>query len=161
MEQTHELINAIVILHVNSDTSGVLPPSVLNHIGKFTEYVLVKDSKLKPITCSRTLHKIHTFVESQQSGSKVKQFFHQGEMGTLLKDCKNGLTQELNFFRVSSLTGFAATHTNNLFKKLTNTGIMTDISKMQVEAKQRYQEVLDMINRLSDTASSDRASTVW
>jgi hypothetical protein len=38
---------------------------------------------------------------------------------------------------------------------------MTDISKMQVEAKQRYQEALDMINGLSDTASSDRTSMVW
>ncbi|KAJ7346053.1 hypothetical protein DFH08DRAFT_809890 [Mycena albidolilacea] len=84
-----------------------LPPSALNHIGKFTE----------------TLHKIHTFVESQQSGSKVKQFFHQGEMSILLKDCKNGLTQGLDFFR------------------------------------QRHQEVLGIINALSDTTSSDRAST--
>jgi hypothetical protein len=38
---------------------------------------------------------------------------------------------------------------------------MTDISKMQAEAKQRHQEVLAMINGLTDTASSDRASTVW
>ncbi|KAF7359605.1 hypothetical protein MVEN_00684300 [Mycena venus] len=67
-------------------TGGILPPSVLNHIGKFTE----------------TLHKIHTFVESQQGGSKVKQFFHQGEMNTLLKDCKNGLTQGLEFFQLKN-----------------------------------------------------------
>jgi hypothetical protein len=38
---------------------------------------------------------------------------------------------------------------------------MTDISKMQVAAKQRHQEVVDMINGLSDTANSDRASIVW
>ncbi|KAJ6537177.1 hypothetical protein B0H19DRAFT_1079547 [Mycena capillaripes] len=36
MEQTHELLNAIVTLHVTSETDGVLPPSVLNHVGKFT-----------------------------------------------------------------------------------------------------------------------------
>ncbi|KAF7359940.1 hypothetical protein MVEN_00720500 [Mycena venus] len=69
-----------------TNTGGVLPPSVLNHIGKFTE----------------TLHKIHTFVESQQSGSKVKQFLRQGEMNTLLKDCKNGLTQGLDFFQLKN-----------------------------------------------------------
>jgi hypothetical protein len=45
MEQTHELLNAIVILHVKSDTSGALPPTVLNQIGKFTEY----------FTCQKTL----------------------------------------------------------------------------------------------------------
>ncbi|KAF7333339.1 ATPase-AAA-core domain-containing protein [Mycena venus] len=123
VEQTHELLNAIIILHVKSETGGILPPNVLSHIGKFTE----------------TLHKNHTFVESQQSGSKVKQLLHQGEMN-MLKNCKNGLTQGLDFFR------------------LKNTGIMADVSKMQAEAEQRHQEVLDMINGLSDTASSDRAS---
>ncbi|KAF7359950.1 hypothetical protein MVEN_00721800 [Mycena venus] len=140
MEQTHELLNAIIILHVESDTSGVLPPSVLNHVGKFTEQVLMEDSKFKLTTGSRTLQKIHTFVESQQSGSKVKQFLRQGEMNTLLKDCKNGLTQGFDFF------------------KLKNTGIMADVSKMQAEAEQRHQEVLSMINGLFDAASSDRAS---
>ncbi|KAF8139585.1 hypothetical protein K438DRAFT_1946675 [Mycena galopus ATCC 62051] len=126
MEQVYEFLNSIVVLHVESDTGGLLPPSVLYHIGKFTE----------------TLHKIHTFVEAQQSGSKVKQFFRQGEMRTLLKDCKNGLTQALDFFQ------------------LKNTSIMTDVCTMQAEAKQRHQEVLGMINGLSDTASSDRASTM-
>jgi hypothetical protein len=72
--------------------------------------VLAKDSRFKVTTCSRTLHKIHTFVESQQGGSKVKQFFRQGEMNTLLKECKNGLTQGLEFFRVSSLIGFTTIH---------------------------------------------------
>ncbi|KAF8141024.1 hypothetical protein K438DRAFT_2115246 [Mycena galopus ATCC 62051] len=109
---------------VKSDTGGVPPPSVLNQIGKFTE----------------TLRKIHTFIEAQQSGSKVKQFFRQGEMSALFKDCKNGLTPGLDFFQ------------------LRNSGIMTDISKMRAEAKQRHQEVLVMINGLSDTASSDGAS---
>ncbi|KAF7359968.1 ATPase-AAA-core domain-containing protein [Mycena venus] len=142
MEQTYELLNAIIILHIDSDTGGILPPSVLNHIGKFTEQVLVKDSKLKLTTCSRTLHKIYTFVESQQSGSKVKQFLRQGEMNTLLKDCKNGLAQGFEFFQ------------------LKNTGLIADISKMQAEAEQRHQEVLGMINGLSDTTSSDRASMI-
>lgn len=38
MAQTHELLNAIIVIHLKSDTEGELPPSVLNHIGKFTEY---------------------------------------------------------------------------------------------------------------------------
>ncbi|KAJ7910087.1 hypothetical protein B0H13DRAFT_1877134 [Mycena leptocephala] len=49
----------------NADTGGELPPSVLTHIAKFTE----------------TLHKIHTFVEAQQNGSRVKKFFRQGLNG--------------------------------------------------------------------------------
>jgi hypothetical protein len=37
---------------------------------------------------------------------------------------------------------------------------MTDITKMQEEAKQRHQEVLTMIEAISDVPTSDRASTV-
>jgi hypothetical protein len=70
----------------------------------------VKDSKFKLTMCSRTLHKIHAFVEFQESGGKVKQFFYQGEMNTLLKDCKKGLTQGLDFFQVSSHIGFTTIH---------------------------------------------------
>lgn len=38
--------------------------------------------------------------------------------------------------------------------------IIEDITKMRQEAKQRHQEVLNMIEALSDAASSDTASTV-
>jgi hypothetical protein len=38
MEQTDELLNAIIHFHIQSDTGGELPPHVLNHIGNFTEY---------------------------------------------------------------------------------------------------------------------------
>ncbi|KAJ7912915.1 hypothetical protein B0H13DRAFT_1874358 [Mycena leptocephala] len=70
MEQIHELLNAILIVHIKSDAGGELPPSVLAQIGKFTE----------------TLHKIHTFVEAQQNGSKVKKFFRRGPMVKYMKD---------------------------------------------------------------------------
>jgi hypothetical protein len=60
-------------------------------------------------TAIRTLHKIHTFVEAQQNGSKVKKFFRQGEMSTLLNDCKAGLQQGFEFFQVWHLFGESTT----------------------------------------------------
>jgi hypothetical protein len=39
LEQTYKLLNAVLMVHVKSDTGGQLPLSVLNHMGKFTEYV--------------------------------------------------------------------------------------------------------------------------
>ncbi|KAJ7023664.1 hypothetical protein C8F04DRAFT_1271234 [Mycena alexandri] len=87
IEQTHQLLHAIIVVHIKSDTGGELPPNMLNQIGKFTE----------------TLHKIHTFVEAQQSGSKVKNFFRQGEMSMLLKHCKAELQEGLDFFQVGHL----------------------------------------------------------
>ncbi|KAJ7715388.1 hypothetical protein B0H16DRAFT_1742005 [Mycena metata] len=46
MEQTHELLKAIVGLYIKSDTGPELPPSVLSEIIKFTEYVVYN---LEPI----------------------------------------------------------------------------------------------------------------
>ncbi|KAJ7907806.1 hypothetical protein B0H13DRAFT_1879258 [Mycena leptocephala] len=126
LEQTYELLNAILMVHINSPTGGELPPSVLAHIGKFTE----------------TLHKIHTFVEAQQNSSKLKNFFHQGEMSTLLKDCKAGLQQGFEIFQVPMVDH------------------MKDIAQMQADAEKQQKEVLDMIEALSDTTSSDRASSI-
>ncbi|KAJ7729722.1 P-loop containing nucleoside triphosphate hydrolase protein, partial [Mycena olivaceomarginata] len=123
MEQTHTLINAIIVVH-GSATSGVLPPTILENIGKFTE----------------TLHKIHTFVEAQRTGNKIKKFLRQGELSMLFRDCQSGLKQGLDFFQIGG------------------TNIMTDLSKMRQEAEQRNQEVLRMIGELSDTTSSDGLS---
>jgi hypothetical protein len=55
------------------------------------------------LTTIRTLHKIHTFVEAQQNGSKVKSFVRQGETNTLLKECKAGLQQGFAIFQVGHL----------------------------------------------------------
>ncbi|KAJ7888451.1 hypothetical protein B0H13DRAFT_2277398 [Mycena leptocephala] len=126
LEQTYELLNAVLMVHINSDTGAELPPSMLTNIGKFTE----------------TLHKIHTFVEAQQKGSILKNFFRQGEISTLLKDCKAGLQQGLEIFQVPM-----GNH-------------MKDLTQMQEDAAKRNKEVLDMIEALSDTTSSDRASSI-
>ncbi|KAJ7936127.1 hypothetical protein B0H13DRAFT_1853815 [Mycena leptocephala] len=115
MEQTYELLNAILIVHIKSDTGGELPPSVLTHIGKFTES-----------------------TEWQQD----QEVFRQGEMSTLLNDCKAGLQQGFEFFQVSMVNH------------------MKDITQMQEDAEKRNTEVLAMIEALSDTTSSDRSSSI-
>ncbi|KAJ7620768.1 hypothetical protein DFH06DRAFT_1143872 [Mycena polygramma] len=107
-----------------SDTGAELPPSVLGHIGKFTE----------------TLHKVNTFIEAQQRGSKIKKLFRQGDLGTLLRNCKEGLRQGLDSFQID-------------IGKITN-----NITEMQKESEERHKEVLHLIEGLSD-ASSDQASS--
>ncbi|KAJ7764797.1 P-loop containing nucleoside triphosphate hydrolase protein, partial [Mycena metata] len=121
MEQTHVILNAIIGIYVKLDTGLELPPSTLNEIANFTQ----------------TLHKIHTFVEAQQSGSKVKNFFRQGELSGLLKNCKAGLQQGLVFFQIKS------------------SGIMSTAREMEEQAQMRQQELLTMIETIS---SSDSAS---
>jgi hypothetical protein len=38
---------------------------------------------------------------------------------------------------------------------------MKDLTQMQEDAEKRHKEVLDMVEALSDTTSSDRSSSVW
>ncbi|KAJ7620684.1 hypothetical protein DFH06DRAFT_1359597 [Mycena polygramma] len=125
LEQTHGLLNAVLVTYIKSDTGVDLAPNVLDQIGKFTQ----------------TLHKVHTFVEAQQKGSKIKKLFHQGELSTLLKGCREGLRQGLDSFQINMGT------------------IMKDLADIQKGSEERHKEVLLLIAALTD-ASSDYASTV-
>ncbi|KAJ7877156.1 hypothetical protein B0H13DRAFT_1893372 [Mycena leptocephala] len=100
LEEAYKLLNAVLMVHVKSDTA-------------------------------------------QQNGSKVKSFFRQGEMSTLLKECKAGLQQGRDIFQIDT------------------PNIMKNINEMQQDAENRHKAVLTMIEALSDTTSSDGASLVW
>ncbi|KAJ7752658.1 hypothetical protein B0H16DRAFT_1459832 [Mycena metata] len=125
MEQAHKVLIAITGLYIKSDTAGELAPSVLNHIVNFTQ----------------TLRKIHTFVEAQQSSTKVKTFFRQGETSALLRDCKADLQQAFNFFQI--------------------TNIITEVKEMQEHVQARHQDVLDIIETLSISDSASSISQVY
>ncbi|KAJ7896686.1 hypothetical protein B0H14DRAFT_3124887 [Mycena olivaceomarginata] len=88
------------------------------------------------------LHKIYTFVEAQQKGNRVKSFFRQSELSRLLKDCQAGLQQSFEFFQIDG------------------TRALPDIAEMKKDAQKRHQEVLDMIEKLSEATASERASTI-
>ncbi|KAJ7476749.1 hypothetical protein FB451DRAFT_1396978 [Mycena latifolia] len=44
LEKIHELLYGIIRVHINSDTGGELPPTMLKHLGKFTEQVFMASS---------------------------------------------------------------------------------------------------------------------
>jgi hypothetical protein len=98
-----------MILHIKADSE--LPIEVLHHVGKFTEYFSGPFITYHTLTKGiRILYKIYTFVEAQQKGNRVKSFFHQGELGTLLKDCQAGLQQSFDFFKVCCQFHVATIH---------------------------------------------------
>ncbi|KAJ7717151.1 hypothetical protein B0H16DRAFT_1476280 [Mycena metata] len=116
-----------LITGVQSETTGSLPPSVLDKIAEFTD----------------TLHKIYTFIEIQQDGNRISQFFRQSEVNKLLKDCHTGLEQAIETFKVQ--TGFT---------------MLNDIIQIQHEEETMHQELLQLIATLSDGTMSDRSSSV-
>ncbi|KAJ7487095.1 P-loop containing nucleoside triphosphate hydrolase protein, partial [Mycena latifolia] len=126
LEQVHELLHAIIWVHVKSDTGGELSPSMLDNLGKFTE----------------TLHKIHNFIEAEQEKSKIKHFFHQGEMKSLLKACHTGLEQALEMFKIQGAK------------------VLSDMVEMQEHAQKTHKEVLELLSSLSDSESGSSISRV-
>ncbi|KAJ7160613.1 hypothetical protein C8R43DRAFT_1105222 [Mycena crocata] len=125
LEQTYKMLYALITVYMKAETIGELSPSMLNHVAQFTE----------------TLHKIHTFLEAQRD-SRIKQFFRQGEMTGLFKECKVGLQQALDVFTIQEGE------------------ILKDVTHLQENAVRKHQEVLELMEALSDTESSDRASSV-
>ncbi|KAJ7713160.1 hypothetical protein B0H16DRAFT_1743604 [Mycena metata] len=140
MEQTHNILNAIIGVYVKSDTGSELPPSTLHEIANFTQ----------------TLHMIHTFIEAQQSGSKVKKFFRQGELNGLLKDCKKGLQEGIKFFQVDTLHIQQIDTPTQPGWQIKPSDIMSTAREMEEQAQIRHQEVLNAIETIS---SSDSASS--
>ncbi|KAJ7494057.1 P-loop containing nucleoside triphosphate hydrolase protein, partial [Mycena latifolia] len=90
------------------------------------------------------LHKIHTFVEVQQDGSKIKSFFHQTETKTLLSECRVELQEAFEVFKTEN-----------------NITALGHITQMQEEAETMHKEVLELISTWSDGATSDRSSSIY
>ncbi|KAJ7702553.1 P-loop containing nucleoside triphosphate hydrolase protein, partial [Mycena olivaceomarginata] len=127
VENIHQVLYAIINLHIKLDTPGSLPPSMLYHVGKFTE----------------TIHKIHTFLEAQQDGNRIKNLFRQSELNTLVKDCRAGLQHAMEVFKIES-----------------GASIYLNASIMQKTADNLHKELLEMISSLSDGTDMDKASSM-
>ncbi|KAJ6563061.1 P-loop containing nucleoside triphosphate hydrolase protein [Mycena vulgaris] len=127
METIYELLHGIVNLHMKSEPFGHLSPEILHHLAKFTE----------------TMHKIHTFVEVQQDRNKIKHFFRQSEMNTLLKECRTGLQQALDVFKLP-----------------TGVTILGNVAEMQKATDKMHRELLELVSTLSDGTTSDRSSSI-
>jgi hypothetical protein len=99
-------------------------------------------------------------VDAQQEKSVLKQFFRQGEISTLHKDCQTGLEQALTDFKACSCILLF------FFRRLTrgvqvhSIDTLKDMSQMEQAAQTMHQEMLERIAALSDGRSSDDASSV-
>ncbi|KAJ7085631.1 hypothetical protein C8R43DRAFT_965197 [Mycena crocata] len=120
IEQASTFLYVIVSIYVKSYSGPDLPPGTLNHIGKFME----------------TLHTIHTYVEAQQDTNKIRQFFRQGELSTLLKACATGLEEALDVFKFEDMN------------------LLANVADIQKYMADMHQEVLQMIEALSDTSDT-------
>ncbi|KAJ6447983.1 hypothetical protein C8R45DRAFT_948238 [Mycena sanguinolenta] len=73
LEHVHQVLYAIIDLHIQSEAAGSLPPH----------------------------NNISTYIRAQQDRNKFKQLFHNHNMSTLLKDCHAALKQALQTFETT------------------------------------------------------------
>ncbi|KAJ7127853.1 hypothetical protein C8R44DRAFT_733263 [Mycena epipterygia] len=113
--------------NVKAWTPSSLPPATLSAFGELTE----------------TLHTVYAFMGGQQEGNKIKHFFHQSEMKTMLSDCHTGLQKVFDMFKME---GAINLHGN--------------IAEMQKETERIHKELLEAISNSSDVTVSDKSSSV-
>ncbi|KAJ7333393.1 hypothetical protein DFH08DRAFT_1021040 [Mycena albidolilacea] len=90
-----------------------------------------------------TLHKIYTFLEAQQEGNKLKHLFHNNQMQNLLKGCHAGLDHAMEVFEITP-----------------RPAIFNDIDVMKETANHMHQELLELIQTLSDASTSSDGSSM-
>ncbi|KAF8207385.1 hypothetical protein K438DRAFT_1755432 [Mycena galopus ATCC 62051] len=127
MEPIHQIVYGIFNLHINSETVGCLPPSMLDNIGTFMG----------------TLHKIYTYIETQQEGRKIKNLFRSSEIKQLLQDCHAGLNQAIKVFITK-----------------TGAGIFNDVREFKNKAELMHKELIKLIETLSDTSTISERSSI-
>ncbi|KAJ7118161.1 hypothetical protein C8R44DRAFT_738110 [Mycena epipterygia] len=86
---------------------------------------------------------IHTFVEAQQDGNRIKHFFQQAEMNTLLKGCHVGLQQASEVFKVDR-----------------GTTLVANMTSLKEKTENMHQELLELITSSSDGTTSDTSSSL-
>ncbi|KAJ7083919.1 hypothetical protein C8R43DRAFT_965330 [Mycena crocata] len=132
MEKTYSLLYAIISLYTKPESGPDFPFSVLDNLAKFI----------------KTLHKMHTYVEAQQNKSKIRQLFRHGEMSGLLKDCKNDLQGAVDVFKVGiSVVTFVK-----------DVDMLKEVADMNKYAEQRHNELLKLIETISDGTDTDHRS---
>ncbi|KAJ7146642.1 hypothetical protein C8R44DRAFT_845702 [Mycena epipterygia] len=127
MEKVHQVIYSITNLHIKTGDGVSLPPATLYNLGRLAE----------------TLHKVYAFIDSQQDRNKIKHFFRQSEMKTLLNECRTGLQQAVEVFKMEGAINIHAS-----------------IVEIQKETERIHKDLLEVIATFSDATISDKSISI-
>ncbi|KAJ6452835.1 hypothetical protein C8R45DRAFT_1083299 [Mycena sanguinolenta] len=127
LEYVHQVLYAIIKLHLKSAAVGSLSHAMTEHVGKFM----------------KTLQKVYTYIQAQQDGNRIKQFFHYIEMNGLAKDCYAELDKAKKRFEVD-----------------TSASVFRDIRQMKMAAETKHKELLEFISAMSDTNTTTDSSSM-
>ncbi|KAJ7485947.1 hypothetical protein FB451DRAFT_1363697, partial [Mycena latifolia] len=138
LDQIHELLYAVIWVHLKLNTGGELSPTMLDNLGRLTE----------------TLQKIHTFVDANQEKSKIKQFFRHGEMRMLLKACHTGLEQALKVFKIQGATVLKDVADMQEHAQKTHQEVLELISSLSDEISDRGSSISRVLSSSHNSSNS-------
>ncbi|KAJ6483293.1 hypothetical protein C8R45DRAFT_1149202 [Mycena sanguinolenta] len=127
LERVYGVLMVVLTTYMESETQGELPLKTVDSIGQFT----------------KTLENIHSYIQGQQEGGRIKTFFRQSELSPLLKNSRSGLQAAYDVFHVNSMD------------------FGNQIAQMKQEAEERHQQVLEFVASLSQDSGTERASSVF
>ncbi|KAJ6474914.1 hypothetical protein C8R45DRAFT_935450 [Mycena sanguinolenta] len=117
---------------------------MVDHVGKFMQ----------------TLHKIYTYIESQQESNKIKQLFRTINMNNLVKDCYKELDEGKKVFGVGHIAFFVPGL--NILSQVDAIGAMfKDIREVQKQAEIKHTELLELISYMSETSTTTDGSSIF
>ncbi|KAJ6472073.1 hypothetical protein C8R45DRAFT_1104280 [Mycena sanguinolenta] len=86
LENMHQVLYAIINLHVKSEAAGSVSLAMWDHVESFL----------------RTLQKIYIYIKAQQDKNKFKQLFQYIEMNNLVKECYAELDEAKEIFQIGT-----------------------------------------------------------
>ena len=108
----------------------------------------------------RTLHKIYTYIESQQDRNKIKHLFRTINMNNLVKDCHRELDDAKKVFEVGHVALFCVKGLNTLMQVDIGGAVFKDIKEMQKQAGIKRAELLELISTMSEANTTTDGSSV-
>jgi hypothetical protein len=158
----NKLINVIlIVVHIiKSHMGGNLPPSVLTHIGQFTEYVAYLGEQNPtwywPLESGPSTKSTHLLKLSRMA-ARSRKFSVKVRWAHCSWIARPDYNKDLRFFKcVICLFGNSPIHWRMWWGQ-SHDRHYTDARR----CRKATHRMLDMIEALSDTTSSDGASSVW
>jgi hypothetical protein len=160
MENIHQVLYAIINLYLKSETAGSLDPAMLDHIGKFMGQVVCIHKKSCDHNSSVGLFAryIHLLKHSK-IGTRSNTCFVIMRCRTYSKIVMWGWTKLLKSLQYA-LFKFSCRRLIHCSQINTRPAIANDIGEMKKTAKTMHEELLELIQTLSDTSTSSDGSSV-
>nr|GAT48498.1 predicted protein [Mycena chlorophos] len=121
-EKTKELVDVVINVIHNSETE--LSPDMARSVEQLTD----------------TLHKLHSFLRSQVSGSLLRRMLRSMEDADLITECNEGLKHALDVFSVQSGIIHAKT-----------------LAAIQKESRDQHEKIVTILNEKKEKKTSSRS----